>query len=246
MVSLVFIPFVFLIFLTWRRSALSPRCSKDWILDGSGLLMQGLVIPFFQTAGLYVLLEQIFPSWKSALDIPSSVAFLLNFVVVDYLYYWNHRFLHSRMLWDWHAVHHTAQRMDVLVTSRNSVWTHFFIVYVWINALCAFILKDPSWFLISASLTAVLDLWKHSEIVPRTDNTLYRFLAWILLTPKDHAWHHGRNAFHGNFGANLKMWDQLHGTYVCAKIPPHSLGISLKDCSLRQLFYPLGINNDSP
>ena len=60
--------------------------------------------------------------WRGAVEVPSWLAFVISFVVIDYAYYWNHRLLHGA-LWRWHAVHHTASRLDVVVTSRNTLWT---------------------------------------------------------------------------------------------------------------------------
>ena len=116
---------------------LGQRSVRDWLLDGSGLVIQGLLVPFLQATVLYVALARIVPAWQGCLPASAWGAFALNVVAVDYAYYWNHRLLHRAGLWRWHAVHHTATRLDVLVTARNTVLSHFLIVYVWINALGA-------------------------------------------------------------------------------------------------------------
>ncbi len=77
--------------------------------------MQGVVIPFAQTSILYLALARFAPQWQGRLELGPAAAFLLNFAGVDYLYYWNHRFLHSRLC-RWHAVHHTAEDLDVWIT----------------------------------------------------------------------------------------------------------------------------------
>ncbi len=61
-------------------------------------------------------------------------AFLLNFVVIDFLYYWQHRWFHRiRPLWKLHRCHHTARRVDIWVTSRNTLVMHFLFVYFLLN-----------------------------------------------------------------------------------------------------------------
>jgi sterol desaturase/sphingolipid hydroxylase (fatty acid hydroxylase superfamily) len=208
-------------------TAIRARTPGDWLLDGSGLLMQGLVVPLAQTAAVPAALRWAAPEIESCLAAPAAVAFLCHFVGVDYAYYWNHRGLHRPSVWRWHAVHHTAPRMDVLVTSRNTLWTHFLIVYVWLNALGLFLLRDPSPFVLSIAVTAALDLWRHSESGPAPGSRAGRLVAWVLITPHAHAWHHSAERTGVNFGANLACWDRLHGSYLSPAERPAGLGVTL-------------------
>ena len=117
------------------------------------------------------------------------------------MYYWNHRILHTRKMWPIHVVHHTAQQMDVITTSRNSVWSSLFIIYLWGNGVVVYLLDDPMPYLAAVTITAVLDLWRHSPIHPT--GFLEHFLGMFLILPKDHAWHHSRDQHNINFGANF-------------------------------------------
>lgn len=220
-----------------RRAAFQRRAS-DWMLDATGLIAQGILIPLLQTTLIYSALYLLAPELKGGLGLSPPAAFLLNFVVVDYLYYWNHRWLHSRRLWSTHATHHTAETMDVFITSRNTLWTSLLIVYVWSNGLFLFLLHEPAAFLLAASLTASLDLWRHTRFSPRPDSMLHRGLRWLLITPHEHAWHHSRTQFGCNFGANLSLWDRLHGTWFSPATSPEHLGIQLPLNWQRKLFFP--------
>lgn len=186
-----------------------------WVVDASGLVVQGTI------AAALVLLV---PLRRGAIDVPFWPAFLLSFVAVDYAYYWNHRLLHGA-LWRWHAVHHTAPRLDVVVTSRNTLWTPLLIVYVWAGIAAVFLLRDPSGFLLGLSLTAALDLWRHSPLVPPP--RVRRMLSWIVVTPHEHAWHHSRSRMEVNFGANFTIWDRLHGTFDASDALPERLGVDV-------------------
>ena len=188
-----------------------------------------------QATLLYALLDRLAPAWKGALAPSPWVAFVVNFVVIDYAYYWNHRLLHGSALWRWHAVHHTATEMDVLVTSRNTVWSHFLILYVWVNALAVFLLADPTAFVLAAAATAALDLWRHSEAGP---GRLGRLLGGVVITPAEHAWHHSATRAGCNFGANLAWWDRLHGTDYRPGGPPADLGLTLAWTPLQRLLAP--------
>lgn len=198
--------------------------------------MQGAVIPLLQVVVADVVLSRLAPSWRGSLRLDWWAAFLLNFVVVDYAYYWNHRLLHTPALWRWHAVHHTAAAMDVLVTSRNTLWTNGMILYLWVNGLGAFLLADSTPYLAAAALTAALDLWRHSR--PRRGASLSRAVSLLLVTPLDHAWHHSASRPGCNFGANLGWWDRLHGTAWRSSETPPRLGIDAGGTLFQQLLWP--------
>lgn len=237
---LVFISFVGILALTlWHEEqarTLKNRSREEWILDLSGLLVQGIGVPLLQTFGLYNLFLVLIPSWQGCLHVPHVVSFLLSFVVVDYLYYWNHRLLHSCALWPFHSVHHTPAFVDLLTTSRNCIWTPFLLVYLWVNGLLIFMLAEPSSFLLGVSLTAALDIWRHSGFgrVPPP-------LSQLLITPTAHALHHSPAGTQKNFGSNLSLWDRLHGTYLGSA--PSGCGIPLPLSLRRKLFYPFPREN---
>jgi sterol desaturase/sphingolipid hydroxylase (fatty acid hydroxylase superfamily) len=240
--ALVLVAFAALVVSAWGRdrgrSAIRTRAPGEWLLDGSGLVMQGLVVPLAQTALGPAALRWAAPGLEGSLALPAAAAFLLHFVGVDYAYYWNHRWLHRPSPWRWHAVHHTAPRMDVLVTSRNTLWTHFLIVYVWLNSLGLFLLQDPSPFVLSIAVTAALDLWRHSESGPAPGSRAGRLVAWLLITPHAHAWHHSADRTGVNFGANLAVWDRLHGSYLSPAERPQRLGVTLSAGSWARLTRP--------
>jgi sterol desaturase/sphingolipid hydroxylase (fatty acid hydroxylase superfamily) len=242
---IVFISFLLLAALTvsppYTRSRAGGRKPTDWALDGAGLVIQGVVVPALQSMVIFGSLSSLVPELRGVLSLSAVSGFLLNFVLVDYLYYWNHRWLHGRSLWPAHAVHHTAERMDVFITSRNTLWTPLLIVYLWINGLFLFLLRDPGAFIFAASLTASLDLWRHSSFAPRPGSALHRALGRVLITPHEHAWHHSRDHVDCNFGANLSLWDRLHGTYHSPAARAEAFGIPSTLSLKRKLLFPFRV-----
>jgi sterol desaturase/sphingolipid hydroxylase (fatty acid hydroxylase superfamily) len=119
--------------------------------------------------------------------------------------------------------------MDVLITSRNTLWTPLLIVYVWANSVCLYLLADPRPYLFAVAVSSILDVWRHSGW-GRSSNG-------VLITPADHAWHHGSTLPHENFGANLALWDRLHGTFRRGE-SPRSLGLELEDSLWKKLVMP--------
>lgn len=217
----------------WERLRL--RSAQDWLLDLIGLAVQGFVIPVLQVFAIGHLYQVLMPSWQGVVHLGAIGAFLLNFVGVDYLYYWNHRWLHQRQLWPVHQVHHSVTEMDVLGTSRNTLWSSLLIVYLWVNGLFVYLLDDPKWYLLGMSVTSGLDLWRHSRFV--VGRGLWWLSPWLML-PQDHHWHHAQGVAGCNFGANFKLWDRWHGTAWQSDVAPEVLGTYLNLSVFRQLLFP--------
>lgn len=208
------------------REALRARTAGEWGMDLAGLLVQGTLVPLMGTALAWGLWSRLLPG--GGLPVGVVGGFLVNVVLVDYLYYWNHRLLHR--WWPIHAVHHTAPTMDVLVTSRNTLWASLAIVYVWVNGLFLHLVDDPRGYAAGVTLTAALDLWRHSP---------WQVAVPGLIQPRDHAWHHATERHDVNFGANWTWWDRLHGTFHRPGPAPERLGVPVALPLWRQLLWPL-------
>ncbi len=221
-----------------RNSALN-RSREEWILDSLGLFMQGGVIPALQIGLSQKIYFHWIPSLKGVIHLSSVWAFVLNFVGVDYIYYWNHRLLHQKRAWPFHVVHHAAIRFDFLMCSRNTLWTPFLIIYVWVNAFFIYSLSDPFPFILGASVTAGLDLWRHTRFSPQS-GVLHSLLSPALILPSDHAAHHRSHTQGVNFGANLNLWDRLHQTFLRDPDPHsiHKFGFPLPLNLRLQIFWP--------
>ncbi len=216
----------------WQQ--LCQKSKSDWALDLSGLGIQGIVIPAMQVGLLYRALHFLLPQAAGCLTLPPLAQFLICTILIDYAYYWNHRWLHTQG-WALHQVHHTVTQLDVLGTSRNSLWSSFFILYLWVHALMIYLLHNPSGYLWGISLTAMLDLWRHSQLGPRPKSWLHRALSAWLVLPQDHAHHHAHQRHTCNFGANLKIWDRIHHT-------DHKASRLLKDASSQAIDLPASMS----
>lgn len=212
------------------RARMRSRSVRDWMLDGSGLLVQGWLVPLGGAWLGRVLWAPLVDagSWKLGF----VGGFLLSVVVVDLLYYLNHRLLH--VLWPLHRVHHTAPDMDVWVSARNTAWTTAFIVYPWANSLAMHALDVPAGFVLGAALTAALDLWRHSGLEVSHVSRLG------LITPRHHAWHHATERQDVNFGANWSWWDRAFGTFFDPGHAPVELGVATGLSAWRDLLWPFG------
>ncbi len=232
--------FCVLVIATFARSGgivlIRNRTLDDWVLDISNLIMQGVMIQWLKVVIIVASLRFLLPDWAGTLVLNPFLAFLCSFVILDYGYYWNHRCLHTQTFWPIHRVHHTARQMDVLVTSRNTLWTSFFILYLWVNSIMMYLLAEPAVYFFGFTLTAVLDLWRHSNFQPK--GIAKTVLGALLILPNDHAWHHSRDRYGINFGANLNIWDKMHGTWRRDDLPPKQLGIDEPMKLVHKLWWP--------
>jgi sterol desaturase/sphingolipid hydroxylase (fatty acid hydroxylase superfamily) len=215
-----------------RRRKLFARTKSLWAIDLTGLTIHGTIVPLFQMIVIYGLMSWIAPQLQGQISLPAPIAFLLSFVVIDYAYYWNHRLLHTKRIWRFHAVHHSGPSFDVFTTSRNSAITTFLILYVWANGVLLFLLQDKAAFVWGVALSNGLDILRHSGI---SSWPKFAPFTWII-SPKEHAWHHSDEISGVNFGANFNLWDKLHGTYYSHQEMPKKLGSKL-DVNLWTAFW---------
>lgn len=128
--------------------------------------------------------------------------------------------------------------MDVFATSRNTLWTSFILIYLWFNALMLYLLQDPSIYLIAMSLSAGLDLWKHSQFLIHQKPLMHFISKYLfIMTPIEHAWHHSQKLNY-NYGANLNIFDKLHGTYLANKDYPKKIGLNTQLSFWQKCFKP--------
>ncbi len=193
-----------------RRNATLSRTKEEWTIDILGLFIQGIIIPAFPFL-LVPILKSCFPALAGSMEISPFLQFVLSFVMVDYLYYWNHRFFHRRSFWAIHRLHHSSRYLDIFATSRNSFVTSFLFVYVWSQVVAMFLLKDSTAFMLGLGVTFALDLWRHSGMKQPT--FIHVICGWFLILPEQHVLHHSLIGRTKNYGANLCWWDKLHGTY---------------------------------
>lgn len=182
------------------------RTRADWANDLFGLAFQGVGVTWLQLVALPRLWGPV-----DRLTISPVFSFLLGLVLVDYLYYWNHRLLHLKAFWPLHARHHSAEIPDWISTARNFPLTPLVIVYVWAGAAAAIWIDSPVPFFAALSVGSALDLWRHSGWGPRAGSGLHRFLSKVLVLPDAHARHHAEGG--RAYGANFVWWDKLHGTW---------------------------------
>ncbi len=136
-------------------------------------------------------------------------AFVVSLVLWDFLYYWNHRWMHEvRLFWANHVTHHSSRHYN-LSTALRQPWSSFLLSWVFmplpvlgVNAHHARRARQ---------IDLLYQYWIHTETIDR----LPRPVEAVFNTPSHHRVHHGVNPQYldKNHGGILIIWDKWFGTF---------------------------------
>jgi sterol desaturase/sphingolipid hydroxylase (fatty acid hydroxylase superfamily) len=138
---------------------------------------------------------------------PAAVA--LAILGWDFIYYWNHRFMHeSRHLWAIHVVHHSSERYNLSTALRQPV-ADTLGTSVPYGLLCLAGIA-PELVATARGVNLLYQFWIHTETIGRLGAP-----EAVLNSPSHHRVHHGSNRQYldRNHGSILILWDRLFGTF---------------------------------
>ena len=127
----------------------------------------------------------------------------------DFLYYWNHRSMHtSRYLWAVHEVHHSSERYNLSTALRQPV-ADVLGTSVPYGLLCLFGIP-PSAVATARGVNLIYQFWIHTKAIDRIGRA-----EATLNSPSHHRVHHGTNPQYldRNHGGILIVWDRMFGTF---------------------------------
>jgi sterol desaturase/sphingolipid hydroxylase (fatty acid hydroxylase superfamily) len=137
------------------------------------------------------------------------VAIALAVAGWDFVYYWNHRFMHeSRYMWAVHVVHHSSEHYNLSTALRQPVADALGTTIPY-GALCLFGVS-PGLVETARGINLLYQFWIHTETIDRLGAP-----EAVLNTPSHHRVHHGSNRQYldRNHGSILIVWDRLFGTF---------------------------------
>lgn len=130
-------------------------------------------------------------------------------VAWDFLYYWDHRWMHEvRLLWANHVSHHSSERYN-LSTALRQPWSGVLTSWVFLPMP---LLGIPAHHVAKAGqINLLYQYWIHTEAIDRLPAPVEN----VFNTPSHHRVHHGANPQYldKNYGGILIVWDRLFGTF---------------------------------
>jgi len=179
--------------------------------------------------------------WLRAFDLearlPAIATVPLAVVLVLVGQYWGHRCTHRvPLLWRFHAVHHSIERMDWVASARLHPVDQAFTQAVTVIPLVLLGYGALTAAGVGAAV-GFLALFQHANLRLR-----FPVVRWLINTPEWHHWHHAIDpaARDRNFG--VPVVDVLFGTaYMPTHVTPSGFGIDdpvPEDGYLRHLVYP--------
>jgi sterol desaturase/sphingolipid hydroxylase (fatty acid hydroxylase superfamily) len=137
------------------------------------------------------------------------LALALAIVGWDFVYYWNHRFMHeSRYMWALHVVHHSSEHYNFSTALRQPVADALGTTLPY-GALCLLGIA-PELITTARGVNLLYQFWIHTETIGRLGAP-----EAVLNSPSHHRVHHGSNSQYldRNHGSILIVWDRLFGTF---------------------------------
>ena len=200
-----------LLWLLQRPSRAGREVAYDW---KESLANLGILVGVQVSKALFLGWQLLVLGWFAHIRVATwgtgALAFAGTFILVDFLYYWQHRLMHqSKPFWAFHLVHHSAQTLN-LTTSFRLNWvtpligSFFYVPAVLLGAPAEYVLA-------SVGLNLLYQFWLHTEAIGRLGP-----IEGIINTPSAHRVHHASNPEYldRNYGGVLMVWDRLFGTYA--------------------------------
>jgi WD40 repeat protein/sterol desaturase/sphingolipid hydroxylase (fatty acid hydroxylase superfamily) len=196
-------------------------------------------------AGVVLLFGGGEPGFVALKTLPPWLQCLAILFIEDVLLYWLHRLFHTRLVWKFHAIHHSPQVLDWMSATRFHP----------VNNLLTFSLVDVAMLLLGFSPVALLLLVPfnivYSSMVHANLNWTFGPLRYLFASPVFHRWHHTTRdeGLDKNFASTFPFLDLLFGTfYMPAGVLPAEFGNGDPDFPegfLLQFFYPF-IRRETP
>jgi len=190
------------------RAGLRAGWGTDALFASVGALLTKLLLAG-ATGACMALLVHLRPL---DLELPGWLGLLVGLALFELAGYAYHRAAHaSPLLWRFHAVHHSAERMDWLASFRQHPVE--IVAMTLVQNVPLVLLGVP----IGSHALVVLLLALNTVFVHANLGVDHPVLRWLIATPRFHHRHHDRDAPAANFASLLPILDRLFGSYSDAR-----------------------------
>jgi alkylglycerol monooxygenase len=143
-------------------------------------------------------------------DAGNWLTWVVFFVLLDFLYYWAHRWSHEiNFLWGMHSPHHQSEEYNLTTALRQGAFQD--TVHMPIFLPLALLGCPVEVFITVLTFSKFYQFWIHTRMIDKVP-----LIEGILNTPSAHRAHHAVNDIYldRNYGATFMIWDRLFGTWV--------------------------------
>jgi alkylglycerol monooxygenase len=143
-------------------------------------------------------------------DAGNWMTWVFFFVLLDFLYYWAHRWSHEiNFLWGVHSPHHQSEEYNLTTALRQGAFQD--TVHMPIFLPLALLGCPVEVFITVLTFSKFYQFWIHTRLIDKVP-----LIEGILNTPSAHRAHHAVNDVYldRNYGATFMVWDRLFGTWV--------------------------------
>ncbi len=143
-------------------------------------------------------------------DAGNWLTWVVFFVLLDFLYYWAHRWSHEiNFLWGVHSPHHQSEEYNLTTALRQGAFQD--TVHMPIFLPLALLGCPVEVFITVLTFSKFYQFWIHTRLIDKVP-----LIEGILNTPSAHRAHHAVNDIYldRNYGATFMIWDRLFGTWV--------------------------------
>lgn len=168
----------------------------------SGVVLGGVFVFWFSLIEPYGLFDIGWAWW----------AFVLAFVLDDFVYYWSHRFAHTvRWWWADHVIHHSSQHYNLSTALRQPWLSPLTLKFIFFGSWLVLLGFPPAMIAFVAALNLIYQFWIHTETIGK----MWAPVEWVMNTPSHHRVHHATNPRYldRNYAGVFIIWDRLFGTF---------------------------------
>ncbi len=224
-----------------------PILRDKWVLDMKYFVINHLLLGFF-VIFTNTMLNASF-SWAQVDGVAAAIGqihpviqFFMIMVLIDLAQYWTHRMMHEvPFLWKFHAVHHSAEKMDWLASSRMHVLEPLAMRVAMLAPI--FVLGFGEGVVNAyAGFVAVQAILLHANVKAE-----FGWFEKFFVVARHHHWHHANEerAINTNYAVHFPVLDHLFGTFCTADGWPSAYGIEeeIPDTVLGQAAFPFKLSS---
>ncbi len=226
------------------RRADQSRFHPEWRTDLIYFAISHLLVQYTAVA-VQAPAEWLFGNWglagvhNSVSSWPFVVQLVLAMFVADCFQYFAHRAFHSnRLLWRFHAVHHSIRTIDWIAGSR------LHLVDILVTRSFSYLPLYLLGFSMPVFYTYVVIVALQAVAAHANTRIPFGPLKHVLVTPQYHGWHHTDDPalYNRNYAIHFPLIDRLFGThYLPGDRWPDTFGLGEQPFPkgyLRQFMHP--------